>query len=712
MDKKKNIKSKRKTTKQKSDINVPNTISTLKVKIILIITLLIMIALIGRIAYIQFFNGEHSGEQLQLQATSQQTLTETINAKRGTIYDSTGQVLAISYNSDKIYFNPKEIDSNNTEAIAQSLSTILDLNYEELLEKMKSATSRILVASDVEQEKAVELQNWKNNFKETGISYSSDTFYLNPSKMYMSNKELIANGLASVLNVNYNELLSKIDYNNEKFIVASDVESERISKFKSWHDKFRETGVSIEESTSRSYPFKSLASTVIGFVNADNQGSYGIEESWNSFLSGTAGKSVSLKDATQSEIANSEKTYIAAENGYDLTLTIDVYIQTIVEKYLAEAVEEYKCESGITIAMDPSTGKILAMADYPNYDCNDHNTPNSSLAKTWDSLSSEEKTNALFEMWRPKAIADTYEPGSVFKIITSAIALEENITDTDIAKTFTCTGSYTVEGEPRPIRCHKYPASHGDETLRTALENSCNPAFIELGLRIGKDTSYKYYEAFGFFEKTGISISGEPKSGIFYPLDKIKPHELGTMSFGQRFTITPLQMITAASAIANDGVLVQPQIVEKMTNTDTGEVTTFKTQEVRQVVSKETADKVASMMESVVEDGTGKKVKYDDSIKVRMSGYSVGGKTGTSEPINGSTDGYIASFLAISPVENTKIVLLVILDTPGEGVNHNGGQIAAPTAGKMLAEILPHMGIESGNKDNNTNSNISEKDLY
>ena len=231
---------------------------------------------------------------------------------------------------------------------------------------------------------------------------------------------------------------------------------------------------------------------------------------------------------------------------------------------------------------------------------------------------------------------------------------------------------------------------------------------MELGLRIGATLSYKYYEAFGFFNKTGISLSGEGK-GIFYDLAKIKPHELATMSFGQRFKITPLQMITAASAIANDGVLVQPQIVEKITNTDTGEVTTFDTKTVRQVLSKETADKVASMMESVVTKGTGGRVK--ENIPA-LSGYSIGGKTGTSEPIYGSNDGYIASFLAISPVENTRIVLLVILDSPGEGVNHNGGQIAAPTAGKMLSEILPYLGVETGNKNNSSNPNTSDADLY
>ena len=636
MNKKKNIKSKRKTEKMKNNINVVNKIPKSKIILILILVIIFMIALIARVGYLQFIDGEH----LQTLATSQQTLTETISAKRGNIYDSNGNELAISYDTDKVYIDPSLIKDS-------------------------------------------------------------------------SNKNIIAQGLASILEIDSNELLSKLNSSNSKFLIASEVEQNKVDEINNWKSKLKfSTGISFEESTSRSYPRKTLASTVLGFVGTDNQGLAGIESSWDSFLSGTAGKSVSLKDASQSEIANSNQTYIAAENGYDITLTIDANIQSIVEKYLAEAVDEYKCESGITIAMDPSSGKILAMADYPNYDCNSPNSPNAQMLKNWDSLSSADKNNALYRMWSPKAVTDTYEPGSVFKIITSSIALEENIVDTDNI-TFNCTGSYSIEGEPRPIQCHKYPYSHGAQSLRNALENSCNPAFVDLGLRIGAERSYKYYEALGFFGKTGISLSGEPKNGgIFYDVNKIKPHELGTASFGQRFNITPIQMITAAAAIANDGLLVQPQIVDHITNTDTGEITTFNTQEIRQVFSKETSDKVASMMESVVEVGTGKKVKYDDSIKDLMSGYSIGGKTGTSEPINPSTDGYVASFLAISPVENTKIVLLVILDTPGEGVNHNGGQIAAPTAGKMFSEILPYLGIKSGNKDSENNTNISEKDLY
>ena len=623
---------KKKNTKTKSDINVKNNIAPIKAIFLLIFIFILMIALLGRVAYLQIVDGN----RLQTLATSQQTLTETISAKRGNIYDSTGTtVLAISYDSDKVYINPSEIEDKYKESIAQNLSAILDVDSANLFAKLNESTTRFLVAKNVEKEKIDKLNEWKSNLK-------------------------------------------------------------------------YKTGISVENSPSRSYPYASLASTVLGFVGSDNQGSYGIELSWNSFLSGTSGKSVSLKDAGQSEIANSNESYIAAENGYDLNLTIDVNIQGIVERHLAQAVEQYKCESGITIAMDPSTGKILALADYPNFDCNNKDTPNSKLAEKWDTLTSEEKNRELLRMWAPKAITDTYEPGSVFKIITSAIALEENIIEVDTPRVYTCNGKYFIEGEKKPIKCHK-TAGHGAESLRDALANSCNPFFIDLGLKIGAETSYKYYEAFGFFDKTGISISGEPKSGIFYPLSEIKQHELGTMSFGQRFTITPIQMVTAAAAIANDGVLVQPQIVESITNTDTGEITTFQTQEVRQVISKETADQVASMMETVVTQGTGKMVVYGIE---GMDQYSVGGKTGTSEPIYGSTDdGYVASFLAISPVENTKIVLLVILDTPGEGVNHNGGQIAAPTAGNMLKEILPYLGVETGNKDNGNNSTAVE-DLY
>lgn len=427
MNKKKNRKTKRKSVNITNDINVPNTIKPIRLVVVTCFIILIMIVLIFRVGYIQFIDGS----RLQNLATSQQTLTETISAKRGTIYDAKGKTLAISYETDKVYITPKDIKDENKSYIAQYLAATLELDYNELLEKINSSSNRVLIASDVNQEKVDAINNW----------------------ITTCNKEL---------------------------------------KMK--------TGITFEETTSRSYPKKTLASTVIGFVGADNQGSMGIERSWNSFLSGTAGKSVSLKDASQSEIANSNKSYIAAENGYDLTLTIDSNIQSIVEKYLSEAVEEYKCESGITIAMNPTNGKILAMADYPSFDCNDKNTPNSHLAQIWDSLSSEDKNKELYKMWTPKAITDTYEPGSVFKIITSSIALEEKFADTS-SVVYNCTGSITVPGESRPIKCFKYPNSHGAQSLTNALENSCNPVFVELGIKIGKNITYKYYEAYGFFRK-------------------------------------------------------------------------------------------------------------------------------------------------------------------------------------------------------------------
>lgn len=618
----------KKIKNKNSDINSPNIVSSAKLKSFFVIIILLIIALIFRLAYLQLVDGEN----LQISAIAQQTLTETISAKRGTIFDINGQTLAMSYETDKIYIDPTVIKEEN--------------------------------------------------------------------------KELIANGIASILELNSTDVLNKINTNTRKFTIATNVEQSTVDKLQNWQNSLDKitTGISYEETTSRTYPYATLASTILGFTSSDNKGSYGIEYSWNSFLSGTAGKSVSLQDAkSQSEIANSEKSYYAAENGYDVYLTLDVNIQSIVERHLADAVNEYDCDSGITIAMDPSTGKILAMADYPSYDCNNRNTPNDKLMENWDSMTSEEKTTAIFRMWTPKAVTDTYEPGSVFKLITSSIGLEEDLVDTDVEKTFNCTGYFYIKGAD-PIKCHRYKNPHGYQSLREALMNSCNPAFMELGTRIGAQCSYKYYKAFGLFDKTGISLSGE-SIGNFYDLNTIGAHELATMSFGERITVTPIQMITAISAIANDGVLVQPQIVDKIENTDTGEVTEFTAKEIRQVISKTTANEVTSMMESVATKGTG---RY---IAPYLQGYSFGGKTGTSEPRPGTDEGYTASYVAISPVENTKIVLLVILKNP-KGSSHNGGSTAGPTAGKMLAEILPYMGIEYGNKTTEINTNISEEDLY
>ena len=431
-----------------------------------------------------------------------------------------------------------------------------------------------------------------------------------------------------------------------------------------------------------------LASQIIGTCGKDNQGLSGIESSYDSVLKGTSGEIVTSTDASQSEIPNSQISFIEAENGYNLTLTLDVNIQKIAEKHLKQAVEDNECsKGGNVIIMNPQNGDILAMASYPDYDLNSPFTPTSFYADKWDSISAEEKSSRIYNMWRIRSVSETYEPGSVFKLITASVALEEDITTTDKKGDFYCKGFEEVYD--RTIQCwiHQAPyySTHQDESLREALMDSCNPSFMQLAKRIGASTLYKYYSAFGFFDKTHSGLPGE-QAGIFHDLKDVRPVELATMSFGQRFNITPLQMCTALCAISNNGYLVQPKIVKSMTNTDTGEVIDIGTTTVRQVLSTQTAKKVKSMMQSVVTDGTGK--------RAQVQGYTIGGKSGTSEPTAGNQNaGYVTSFAAITPIEKTEVVILVTLYDP-QGRSHQGGETSAPVVSKILSEVLPYLGIE------------------
>ena len=342
--------------------------------------------------------------------------------------------------------------------------------------------------------------------------------------------------------------------------------------------------------------------------------------------------------------------------------------------------------------MDPTNGDVLAMATYPDYNLNTPFQPNETLESNWDKLSDIEKSNSLQRMWRNKSTSDTYEPGSTFKLITASAALEEDLAQTDTLNDFNCNGAENVSG----AIIHCTSAGHGSQTLRQALENSCNPAFIQLGKRIGADNLYKYMNAFGLFSKTGIATSGEV-TGLYF--SEIGPVELATASFGQRFTITPIQLASAVSAIANNGFLMQPRIVKQIENPDTNLVTTIEPCEVRQVISKDTAKKMTNMMESVVTDGGGK--------FGQVKGYSIGGKTGTSEPSPGSeNDGYVSSFVAIAPVENTKLVTLLTLYDPN-GSSFYGGQICAPVVSQILSEVLPYLGIPSNEEQTDDSSSAS-----
>ena len=599
--------------------NIENTISPKKFKILTSVVLFILLALILRIGFLQFVQGA----SLKESAYKQQTVNQLINPKRGNILDATGKTLATSAQVDTVSINPSKIKDSNNE-----------------LTKIK--------------------------------------------------KEKVAQALSTIFELDYEETLNKVNSNSPIQTIARRVEKDKIDKLKAWMDENKiSVGINIDEDTKRYYPYSNLASYVVGFCNDENQGIYGIERSCNSYLTGTPGKIVTSTDVYKHEISDKNQEYIEAENGNNVKLTIDINIQTIAEKHLSKAVSDNNASRGNCIMMNPETGEIYAMASYPDYNLN---TPFSPTEKywqdKWDSLTSVERT----EMYRNPNISSTYEPGSTFKLINAAIALEENITDTDIAKDFYCSGHEIINGQK--INCWT-TASHGYQTLRQVLENSCNPGMMQLAKRVGSKKLYKYYEAFGLFSKTGISLP-EEATGIFHSRSNITAIDLATTGFGQGITVTPLQLVSSISAIANDGVLVEPQIIKEVINSSTGASTLFETSEIRRVISTTTASKMRSMMESVVTDGTGK----TGAVK----GYSVGGKTGTSESLSSSTnEGYVASFIGISPVENTKVVILVALYDP-QVKNYHGGTIAGPVVSNILSEVLPYLGIAQDSIDVSTNN--------
>lgn len=521
------------------------------------------------------------------------------------------------------------------------------------------------------------------NGKYLAKSEKVDTISINPTKISKKNKTIVATGLSQIFELDYEETLAKVNSTSSFETIIKKVENDKVKELQEWLTENEITvGINIDEDTKRYYPYNDLASQVIGFYGTE-QGWAGIELSYDNILAGRSGKIITRTDLNNSEISDDYSTYVEVENGNDVYLTLDVNIQSIVEKYLSKAVEDGECEYATGIIMEPSTGNILSMASYPTFNLNEPFSPNTNDAiKNWDKMSTQEKTTFLNKMWRNENVVDLYEPGSTFKSLVSAIALEENITEANVTKDFYCSGYEVIGG--RKIRCwstkpHKY------ETLTQALANSCNPAFMQLGERIGVDTYYKYFDAFGLFSATGISLPGEASS-IFHNANNVGSTELATMSFGQRFNITPIQLITAISSLANNGVLVQPQIVSKIVNNDTGSITTTQINEVRQVISKETANAVVDMMEYVVTNGTGKK----GSVK----GYTIAGKTGTSEAAVGSNNGNTLSYIAIAPSENPSIVALVVLyNTPT--THSQGSTIAGPIMSNILSEILPYLGITS-----------------
>lgn len=523
-------------------------------------------------------------------------------------------------------------------------------------------------------------------------SATVETISINPMNISNDNKEKVAKALSDIFELDYEKVLKKVKKKSSIETIVKKVDKNKSDELRVWMDSNNiTTGINIDEDSKRYYPYNDLCSQVIGFCGSDNQGLNGIEAKYDSVLSGEKGKISRSSDAKGNTLHGSSEEYIPAIDGNSIELTIDATIQSIAEKYLEEACIDNVCtDGGNVVIINPNNGDILAMATYPGYNLNDPYTINSDeLSSIWSTLSSSDKSNALEKMWRNKAISDTYEPGSTFKLLTASSALEEGLVTDIEAENFSCTGGIEVAGTR--IKCWRYYRPHGAESLRTALMNSCNPIFIGLGQKIGVEKYFEYLKKFGVLSKTGIDLPGEANS-IFISKDKAGPVELATISFGQRFEITPLQLVRAVSAIVNGGKLVQPRVVKTIIDSKTQDRTDIPPVILAEnVVSQKTSENMLSMMGSVVASGTGK--------NAQVQGYTVGGKTGTSED-GVNTGKYVTSFCGVASISDPEVVILITLYNPtGEG-GHQGGGVAAPIGSQILGEVLPYLELDKDNTEN------------
>ncbi len=562
------------------------------------------------------------------------------------------------------------------------------------------------------------------------LSASVDNVYLSPAEIrqYGEDRQLIARELSRILDLDYEDLLEKTGQTGSWYVTAArKVERETADEIRAFKSIYGIRGVRLEPDTKRYYPNDSLACHLIGFVGMDNTGLEGIEAKYDSVLQGSAGRSLRSTNAFGTELLfESFEDYEPGEDGCDVVLTLDAAVQFLVEKHLRQAVEDYDIQNGAgAICMDVNTGAILAMASLDGYDLNHFLDVSNEVRQQMAAAGSEEEAQQILDeararQWRNKALSDTYEPGSTFKIITLSMALEEGVVD--LNSSFYCGGSVNVKGRTSPIRCWK-TEGHGGQNLTQAVQHSCNAAFVNIGLRMGPERFYDYCEAFGFLKKTGdpeenlsaktgIDLAGESGS-IWWSEDVFcsprNQSQLAAASFGQTFTITPLQLVTAVSACVNGGRLMRPYVVQRILNPDGSVKLEHEPETVRQVIRPETSAKVRAILEQVVGDnkeGTGR--------NAAVAGYRIGGKTGTSEKVSleASTGRkeYIVSFIGFAPAEDPKIALLVFLDTPSDrsGIYISGGQMAAPVVGNMLADILPYLGVEPENAEESDNTAMPE----
>lgn len=563
-------------------------------------------------------------------AVESQTQETTVSATRGTIYDAKGDTLAMSASAENVFISPYEIDK-----------------YGEDIELIATFLSELL---SVDKNKIIEM--------------AADTQY-----WYKT--------------------------------VATAQPSEITDQIRQFKEENNIVGVHLESTSKRYYPNETLACHILGFTGSEGQGLEGIEYLYDKYLEGNDGSIIRLKTADGSNMLFTDyEYYFDAQNGCDITTTIDSSIQYIVEKYLDQAIEDYDIQNGgCCIVMNVNTGEIYAMASRGDFDPNDYLTISAEAQSEIDSITDEDaKSEALEdaqrEQWRNTAVSNTYEPGSVFKIITMAMALEEGVVDLD--STFYCGGSMDVLGRSEPLNCWR-TTGHGLQTLTEAAQHSCNCAFVQIGLEVGAETFYKYCEAFGLFDKTNIDLTGEGSS-IWWDeetfCDETNLSQLAAASFGQTFNVTPIQMITAVAAACNGGYLLEPYVVKEISDSNGDVVYAKERTVVRKVISEETSKIVCDILEQVVggEGGTGS--------NAYVAGYRVGGKTGTTTKttvqVETGEKEYMVSFCAVAPTDDPEVAILLVLDNPSKssGIYISGGQMAAPVVGNILSEVLPYLGVE------------------
>ena len=516
--------------------------------------------------------------------------------------------------------------------------------------------------------------------------------FIDPLNIKDKQRDLIVDELANLFGYDADEkkeFYDKTTHQNHYELVEKKVENnikEKLSKFVSKNELGGCIGT--EQTTKRYYPYGTLASSVIGFTGADDQGLSGIEAYYDEQLTGTNGRIITAKDAKSNNIANDYETSIAATDGDSIVLTINQTIQYYLEKGLRETMNEYQAKGAYGVVMNCNTGAVLAMSSLPDYDCNEpykltYSKDKKAIKKLSDKTAKQEAESAAVQnQWRNFTVSDTYVPGSVFKTFVASAALEENVVN--LNTTYNCTGSIQVD--KYKMKCHYHPG-HGTQTLTQGLENSCNPFFITIGQKLGVHNYFKYFDAFGFTQKTNIDLPGEA-SPQYYKEDQYGIVELSSASFGQTNSLTPIQVCTGLCAIANGGKLLQPYLVSSIADANGKTVKKTQTKEIRQVISADTSEKVRKMMKSVVDNGTGK--------NGYVAGYSVGGKTGTStklgESKNGEGDKYIVSFGAIAPSDDPEIAMLIIVDEPNQDLG--GGALCAPIAAQVTQEAMNVLGIE------------------